>query len=150
MAAIAPVLGLVGAGVSAVGSIEQGQAQSNAATYQAQVAQNNAIIEQQNAQYAVEAGQAKAQATSLKGAATSGKLKTAQAANNIDVNSGSAVNVQQSQRETNELDPETVLNNAELQAYGYRSQAVNDTAQAGLYSAEARAGTDRCGPWRGW
>ena len=41
------------------------------------------------------------------------KVKTAQAANNVDVNIGSAVNVQASERETNVLNTDTVLNNAE-------------------------------------
>jgi hypothetical protein len=45
--------------------------------------------------------------------------------------------VQESERETNKLDTETVLNNAELQAYGYRSNATSFNAQAGLDEAEA-------------
>lgn len=47
------------------------------------------------------------------------------------MNSGSAVDVEESQRETSNLDAETVLNNGELQAYGYTTQSTNDTAQAG-------------------
>jgi hypothetical protein len=131
------IAGLVGAGVSAGGSILGGIAQGNAASYQAQVAKNNAIVENQKAEYATQAGEAQAAATSLKGAAAGGKVKAAQAANNIDVNTGSAVDVQASQRELSKLDTETVLNNAELQAYGYRTQAVSDTATAGLEEAEA-------------
>jgi hypothetical protein len=131
------IAGLVGAGVSAGGSILGGTAQGNAASYQAAVAKNNSIIADQNAAYAVEAGNAQAAATSLKGAATAGKIKAAQAANNVDVNSGSAVNVQKSSRELNELDTETVLNNAELQAYGYRSAATGYQAQAGLEEMQA-------------
>ena len=135
--AIAAVAGIVGAGVSAVGAVEQGQATSNAANYSAQVARNNALIAQQNASYATAAGVEQADIASRKGAAIGGKIKAAQAANNIDVNTGSALGVQAGQRETSKLDTETVLNNAELQAYGYRTQATGYTAQAGLYSAEA-------------
>jgi hypothetical protein len=125
MAAAAPVLGLVGAATSAIDTIESGQATANAASYQAQVAQNNAIIAEQNAAYASEAGLASAAATSMKGAAASGKVKATQAASGIDVNTGSAVNVQASERETNVLNTETVLNNAELRAYGYRARATS-------------------------
>jgi hypothetical protein len=131
------IAGLVGAGVSAAGSILGGIAQGNAAGFQAKVAQNNADIANANADYASKAGNAQAAATSLKGAAAGGKLKAAQAANNVDVNTGSPVNVQQSQRELSQLDTETVLNNAELQAYGYRSQATGFEATAGLEKEEA-------------
>jgi hypothetical protein len=141
MAAAAPVLGLAGAATYAVGTIESGQATSNAATYQAQVAQNNAIIAEQNANYASEAGLASAVATSMKGAAASGKVKATQAASGIDVNTGSAVNVQASERETNVLSSETVLKNAELQACGYRAKATSEEAQAGLEKEDAEQAT---------
>lgn len=141
MAFIAPLAlaaGVAGSTISAVGTLEQGQATANAAKYQAQVAQNNAVIANQNADYSIAAGQAGAANTSRKGAAAVGKIKAAQAASGIDVNSGSAVNVQAGERATNKLDTETVLNNAELQAYGYRSQATGYEATAGLetYKAE--------------
>jgi hypothetical protein len=131
------VVGLAGAAASAGGTVLGGIAQGNMSEYQATVAKNNAIIADQNAAYASAAGEAQAQAVSLKGAATAGKIKTAQAANGVDVNTGSAVNVQKSQAETSQLDTETTLNNAELQVHGYRANAMNYTAQAGLDQAEA-------------
>jgi hypothetical protein len=131
------IVGLVGAGVSAGSSILSGIATGNAANYQAQVAQNNAITEKQNAEYATEAGQAQAQAVSLKGAAAGGKVKAAQAANNVDVDTGSPVTVQQSERETNQLDTETVLNNAAVTTYGYRTQVTGYQAQSELEEKEA-------------
>jgi hypothetical protein len=137
LAPIAGPLAIAGAGISAIGTIEQGEATSNAASYQAQVAQNNAIIAEQNATYASNAGLAQAAATSLKGASQAGKVKTAQAASGIDVNTGSAVNVQASERETNVLNSESVLNNAELQNYGYRAAATGYKATAGLEEEEA-------------
>lgn len=132
IATAAAVAGLAGAATSATGAVVGGEATQNMAAYQAQVAKNNQIIANQNAKYATEAGEAQAAATSLKGAAVGGKIKAGQAANNVDVNTGSAVNVQQSQREQSKLDTETVLNNAELTAYGYRAQATGYGAQAGL------------------
>lgn len=137
MAFALPALAIAGAAISAVGTVEGGIAQGHAANYAAQVAQNNAIIANQNAAYASAAGEQAAAAESQKGAAIGGRIKAAQAASGIDVRSGSAVNVQSSQRETSQLDTETVLNNAELQAYGYRSQATSFGAQAGLETAEA-------------
>ena len=130
-------LGLAGAGTSAFGTIYSGMATSDAASYQAQVASNNAQIAEQNAAYASKAGQAQAAAVSLKNAGKLGKIKTAQAANNIDVNSGSAVNVRASEREAGVLDTSTVLSNAELEAYGYRAKATGYTAESGLLTTQA-------------
>lgn len=122
--------------VSAKGAEQQGQAANAAAQYQAQVANNNAVIANQNADYAVRAGQAKGQQESMKGAANLGRLRAAQAANGIDINSGSDVDVQAGQAEVNQLNTENVIQNADLTAYGYRSQSGNFTAQSGLDTAE--------------
>lgn len=131
-ATMALVAGVAGAATSAGGMLMSGAAAQNASNYQAQVARNNAQIAQQNADYAIAAGQAKAATQSLKGAAIGGRIKTTQAASGIDVNSGSAVDVQESQREQEKLDTETTLHNATLQAYGFRTQATNFEAQAKL------------------
>ncbi len=132
VAAAAPYLAMAGAGVSAIGALEGGAATASAARYQAQVARNNAIIANQNAEYSVQSGLRKTEQASLKGAALYGKAKAALAANGVDVNSGSANDVLTSERETNKLDAETVLSNAELTAYGYRANATSYRAQAGL------------------
>ena len=137
LAAAAVPLAIAGGITSAVGTVMGGEATANAASYQAQVAANNAIVEEQNASYALAAGRAQAQATSMKSAATLGKIKTAQAANNVDVNSGSAKTVQESARETGQLDTETVMSNSELQAYGYRTQAMGYKAEQGLEEAKS-------------
>lgn len=135
--AAAAVAGVVGGGITAAGAVEQGAATKNAANYSAQVSANNATIATQNAAYATAAGQESAANESRKGAANVGRIKASQAASGIDVNSGSALGVQEGARETNKLDTETVLNNAELQAYGYRSQATSFTAESGLQTAQA-------------
>ena len=61
-----------------------------------------------------------------------GGIKTAQAANGIDVNSGSALDLQASQRAKGQLDAQTALQKAQVEAYGYRVNAVSDTGQAQL------------------
>lgn len=137
-ATAALVAGAVGAATTAVGTVEAGQAASNSAAYQAQVSRNNAAIAQQNADYAIAAGQAKTAAQSLKGAAVGGKIKAAQASSGVDVNTGSSVAVQESSREQEKLDTETVMSNAELQAYGYRTQATGFTAESELQDLTAK------------
>lgn len=136
---IASVAGLaiVGTAVSAYSAYSSGQAQSANAAYQAQVAKNNQTTANQNAQYTIQAGEAEAAQASLKGRAQSASIKAAQAANGVDVNSGSAEDVQETQRETNTLNTSTVMNNAALRAYGYRTQATNFDAQSTLDTAEA-------------
>lgn len=154
VATAAIVAGVAGAGVSAIGGItsgearaQQAQASAQASAYQAQVANNNATVATNNANYATEAGEVQAQNENMKGAAQIGKIKTQQAANGLDVNTGSAVAVRQGQAETNAQDVATTKSNALLTAYGYRSQAASDTAQGVLdtsaaASQTAAAGTD--------
>ncbi len=140
--AAAPVLaglGIAGAGISAIGTISGGIANRNAASYQAAIANNNKIIAEQNAVRAEQAGNVQAEATSRKGAAQVAGIKVGQAASGLNVNKGTPVEVQAGQRETNQLDTETVLNNAQLHAYGYRTQATNFEAESKLDKAKADA-----------
>ena len=137
-APLAIATGLAGAGISAFGTYEGGQAQARAANYAAQVARNNSQIAEQNAQYAIAAGQRQASDTSLREAQRFGSIKARQGAGGVDVNTGSNAAVQASQRKMGALDIATVLNNSELAAYGYRSQAANFQAQAGLETNEAQ------------
>lgn len=136
-AAASTTLGSIGAGVSALGAIGSGIATGNAAAYSAEVAKQNAQIERENAARASAAGETAAQQKSLQGAEQLGQIKAAQGASNIDVNTGSALNVQAGQRQLNQLDAETVLSNAELTGYGYRQQAASNDAQAVLDEREA-------------
>jgi hypothetical protein len=131
------VAAIAGTAISAYGAYSAGQAQSANAKYQAQVAKNNQTIANQNADYATQAGQEQATEASQKARAQGASLKAAQAANGLDINTGSAVDVQESQRETGTLNTATVLNNAMLRAYGYRTQGVNYGAQATLDTTEA-------------
>lgn len=136
-ATAALIAGGIGAATTAVGDVEGGIAQGNAAHYQAQVAKNNATIENQNAEYAAEAGGAQGQMVGQRAAATGGRIKAGQAANGINVNTGSAEAVQEGARQAGQLDVLTTENNALLEAYGYKTQSKNFEAQAGLDEAEA-------------
>jgi len=128
---------LAAAVVSAAGTMAQGIATANAANYNAQVARNNATVMEQNAEYAAKAGFAKTEASSLKGRAVGGKVLTSLAANGVDVNTGSALDVRVSQREQQKLDTEMVRHNAELESYGYRVKAEDYRNQAVLKEYEA-------------
>ena len=137
LATIGLVAGLAGTAVSAAGAISSANAQGKAAAYSAQVAQNNATIASQNAAYATQAGQAKAEQQGLENKQRLGKVVAGEAAGGVDINSGSNEAVAQSQTELGQEDVGNVLNNAQLQAYGYRSQTTSFQAQSGLDTAQA-------------
>lgn len=133
------VLGGLGAVTSAVGAIGTGEAQSQAAAYQAQVARNNATIASQNAEYATRAGQEKATEASLQARAQLGGVRAAEAANNIDVNTGTAADVQTGVAEGGELNTQQTVADAALKAYGYRTQATNFVAQSQLEEQQSQS-----------
>lgn len=127
----------VGTGVAVAGAESSAAAQSKSAAYSAQVAANNAQIANQNASYAAQAGQEKATEQSLKSRAQVGAAIAGEAAQGVDVNSGSALDVQTTDREVGKLETQQVANNAALQVYGYRSQATGFSADSGLDTAKA-------------
>lgn len=127
-------LATIGTIVSAAGTAASG-------LYAAGVANNNAKIAEQNKQYALQAGQVEALETGVKGAQKEARLKTAIAANGVDVNTGSSVDVMASQKTADVLDVSRVLHEADLSAYGYQTQKQNFQAQAGQDILGAITGT---------
>lgn len=128
----------IGGVIGALGSIRSGYAESDAAKYQAQIAQNNAAIAGRNAQWASSEGDIEAQNQSLKTRAQVGATIAGAAANGLDVNSGSAKQVVQSEQMLGRLDAMTIRSNAARQAYGYLQQGQNFEGEAALKEAEAK------------
>lgn len=116
-------LGVVGAGVQAMGSIQEGN-------YRAQVAENNAKIAGYNAQLATESGEIEASNQGLKTRAQIGEQKAAQGASGVDVNSGSAVDVRVASDILGMTDALTIKSNAAKQAYGFLTQQTSLLAEA--------------------
>jgi hypothetical protein len=137
IATVTAIAAVTAAVTGATAAVAGGIAQQRSANYQAQVARNNAVIAQQNAAHAASAGAAQTEAASMKAAQRQGLLRAALGANGLDVNSGSAADVQTGQRELGNLDAATTANNAALEVYGYQTQSGNQTAQSGLYGLEA-------------
>jgi len=123
---------MTGSVASGIGDLVEGFGAGRAADYQAQIARNNASISRANAEQAVRAGQAAALAQGLRTRDIVGRTKAAQAASGIDVNSGSALTVQQSERILGMMDAMTIRANAARAAYGYESQAAGDVARAAM------------------
>lgn len=137
LATIGTIASVASAGIGAFGAIRQGQAASEAASYQSTIAANNAKIAQQNASFQGAEGDANAAAKELQTRGKVGAITAAQGANGLDVNSGSAVAVRQSAAELGQLDAMTIRSNAARAAYGYQTSAASDTAQSALDKSTA-------------
>lgn len=86
--AVAMAASALGGVASAVGAKQQGDAAASAASYQAQVARNNALMATQQAQ-------ANSEQQARRNSSQLGQMRAVQGANGTDVNSGSALDAQQ-------------------------------------------------------
>lgn len=129
-------LPLIGAGLSAVGSIAGGVASAQSASYQAQIASNNATAARQNAVYSAGAAASNTETAGLKARSENAGLRSGIAASGVDVNSGSASDVQQSERDVTGLDTANTAARGAETVYGYQTQATNFQAQSAMYNAE--------------
>lgn len=130
--AFVPALALAGTALTTAGTVAGGIAQGQTAAYNSAVARNNAVAAENNAIYSLKAGEVATQEEGLKASEQLGQVKTGLAANNIDVNSGSAAKGIQGARQVGALDQYTTMGNAALKAYGYRTQAQGFIAQSEL------------------
>jgi len=135
------VIGGIGLASTLIGGIMQGkgkqqsyEAQSQVYNYQSQVAKINSDIDKQNADYALNKGEQQATIAGMKGAQELGHIKAGQAASGFDVNKGSNVDVQVSQRKVTQMDMDQIRANASKVAYDYNVKSVEDINQAGLYT----------------
>lgn len=129
---------IAAAGLQATGYALGGAARGASAQYQAAVARNNAVIARQNQEASAQAGAVQTEQASLKARVENADVRAGFAGNNIDVNRGSAADVQAGQREIGQLDAETVARNAALQSYGYGVQSSNYATEAKVDQAEGR------------
>jgi|SRR5580693_1534402 hypothetical protein len=120
-----------------IGSLFQGQAQSNMYKYQAGVAQVNAKVANQDAQYATEAGNVEATNSGLRTRAEVGTTRAGMAAGNVDINSGSGARVVSSETAIGQENEATIRANAAKRAYGFEVKAAGDTATAGAMDVAA-------------
>ena len=123
---------LVGGAVTYAGIQQQASAQSSAFNYQAQVARNNAVIAQQNAERTQQAGDVAAQNKLIETGQRTAAIRAVAGASGVDANTGSPLNLQESNQKLGTLDALTIRNNAARAAYGYQVQGMSQTAQAGL------------------
>jgi hypothetical protein len=119
---------VVGTAMSAISAINQGQAASDAANYNAQLAQRNAQIATDQAGMDAEMQQRDARRRIDAAAAGFG-------ASGLVTSEGSALDVLASSARDAELDRQTILYRGKLRALGYSDQSTLDQTQADNASA---------------
>jgi hypothetical protein len=138
-------VGAVGIGSSILGSLfgaagakQSATAQAGQLTYQAGIANLNAQIAQQNASYAELQGEETAGKYGMAARQTMGHIIANQGASGLDVNSGSAKEVQTAQHTISTIDQNQIRENAAKVAYDYETQAAAAKAQATLDTMGAK------------
>jgi hypothetical protein len=130
--AAALALAAVSAAVGTYGAIQSGQAASQAASYQAQVARNNATVASQNADAAQRQGVLDEQNKIRQNRALIGAQTAGAAANGLDVNSGTAVDIRSGQANVNQQSLTSLRDMTDRKVASYRSQGSNFQADAAL------------------
>jgi hypothetical protein len=127
---------VAGTAMSVIGALNQGQQAKDAANYNAQVANNNAIAAQQQAA-------ANAAAQERKSRMQLGSIRAGYGASGITME-GSAMDVLEASAATAELDRQNILYGGGLKADGYRSTAGlelmrGEAAETGSYFSAGSA-----------
>lgn len=127
-------IGLAG---SVFGSFYSAKSQKIQARLQADLAEHNARMAEMGARQALFAGQRQAAARSLQAGQLLSAQKAAQAASGVDLSVGSAAEVRAGTELFKEADVNQIEANALMQAWGYRTQAADYRAQAGMAKSSA-------------
>lgn len=124
---------IAGGALGVGGNLFKGASEMQMYNYQAGVATINAGIARKNSQYAYSVGDKQAEKYGIKAGQQAGAIKAAQAASGLDINSGSAKQVQESQDKVAQTDMAQIRQNAAKVAYDYQNQAFAYDQQAKMY-----------------
>ncbi len=137
MGAAAPIIAIVGTVVS---TAYAAYAQKAAGDFQAAIARRNAENQEAMARDAAARGLNEGVRVALIGGHVRGEARAAYGASGISLASGSPLDVLGDIAMFNELDKQTARSNANREAFTYRAQAGNFTAQA---KADTATGTNQ-------
>ena len=121
-----------GAGMGVVGAYFGAKSQQDSLAFQAEMAELNARVSESQAQVALAAGRREVQRSKLNTAGIKSRQRVSMAANGIALNEGSAQAVLTTTDFFGEVDANTIEANAIRQAWGYRTQAVNQRNDAAM------------------
>jgi hypothetical protein len=125
-------LSALGGILGASGASASGASASQLGMYQAGIAMQNAAIARQNAAYASAQGEQEAAKYGMGARQKAGEILTAQSASGLDVGSGSAKAVRDSQHLVSSIDMAQIRANAAKAAYDYNVQAGSFQQEAML------------------
>ena len=128
---------VAGAAGKAYGAYSGSQATKSALEAQSTVAHQNAQIGEWQAQDALERGARMEQAVRTRGAQLKGTQRARFAANGVSMDSGSVLDVLTSNDYVTNVDAATAHDNAEREAWAFRTQATNSANRAGLLNNRA-------------
>lgn len=124
---------------SIASSFMQANALKQQAAYQQQQLNFKAQVADIQAQAATDEGEHEAEQVERQGQQVVGAQRVSAAAGGVDVNSGSALETQQSTTTMSALDALTARNNAARQAWGYKTEAATDIGQGNMDAISAQA-----------
>ena len=119
-----------------VGAIQQGQAASASAKYNAQVADMNAKMADRAAKDALERGKLEEQKQRQNTAGLMGQQTAAMAANGLDLTFGSPLDTLVDTATLGELDALTIRSNSYREERDIKQQGANYRGQASMYRAQ--------------
>lgn len=122
-----------------IGQIQQANAASASARYNAQVAEMNAEIAEKRAKSTIEAGKNEEQMKRQEVARILGQQQAGMAANGVDLTFGSPLDTIVDTAVLGELDALTIRTNTYREAYNARVDAANYRAQRHLYEGQAKS-----------
>jgi hypothetical protein len=118
-------------GISSIfGANAEADAIRKKASYNATISEFNAKISDMNAEDAVRRGETDAQTVLKRGRKVQGSQRVALAAQGIEVDSGSAADIQEETEVLSALDARTVRSNALREAFGFKVQAMQSRMDA--------------------
>ena len=129
---------VVGTIVGGAGAAQQGAAQKAAFEYQSAIARNNQIVAQRAAEDARKRGELEANIQRQRSRLLVGQQRAALAGGGVLTDTGSALDLIEDTAGLGELDALTIQSNAEREAIGFQTQAMNFAGESALASASAR------------
>lgn len=139
MAAISLAATAASTVVGFMGSMQQGRAAQAQANYQAAVSRNNAQMAEWQAQDAIKRGQIEEDQHRRKVSQFIGTQRVGFGASGFDLGDETAVDILGDTAAMGEYDALTIRNNAAREAWGYRVQGSNYTAEANLQTMRGQA-----------
>lgn len=129
---------IAGGAVSGFGQISSGIAANNAAKFNAQVQEQNAVLAERRARDAVERGKLEEEKAKREATQTRKAQEASFSASNLDLGFGSPLDVIVATATAGELNAATIRASAEREAEDFETQATNSRNSAEITRMEGR------------